>query len=198
MRASWAWFLLILGWPAVGWAHGVDEHLHGEREPLPEPAGEVPTAGFTGETFELVAKRTEAGLLLYLADARSNDPLSGAELRLVIVGAAERRVMAEATESAGIYRATLEGPGPVELVAEVRRWGVTELLPVGRLEGGPHLHPEPEAEGHLHDGEDEHHDHADEHQHLEQGWRMQLLGGVSVLSLGLVIGWWWGGRRHAA
>lgn len=196
MRAMRVWSLLALALslPEMASAHGVDEHLHGEREPLPDPAGEVPTASFTGESFELVAKRTEAGLRLYLGDARSNDPLSGAELKLVIVGAVERTVEAEPTDSAGIYRAKLEEEGPVEIVAEVRRWGVAELLPVGRLEDGEHLHPGATTTEPGHEGE---HAHADDHEHPEQGWRLQLLGGLSLLTSGLVVGWWWGGRRHA-
>lgn len=184
--------MILLLWlaPWTAWAHGGDDHLHGAREPLPDPAGEVESASFTGESYEVVAKRVGRTLRLYLADARSNDPLSGAELKVVLVGEREETVRAAPAPTPGVYEVSLGSDAPLELVALVERWGVAEVLPLGRL-GSPEAHADEEAHA---SGED-HHDraareaHADEahHEHGPPGWFLGFLGLLAGLGAGVLL-----------
>lgn len=127
---------LILIAPGFALAHGADEI------PFAPTAARAPTAAGTGDLFEVVVKwkpaapGSETALTVFVADAKSNDPVAGADVELTFTRAKEIKVRPTAGEAAGIYLASVVFPtaGDWDAVASVTRAGEADVVALGHLD----------------------------------------------------------------
>lgn len=155
-RSKVALLLLASTLPGLAAAHGGDDH--GEAKPAVTAMVNGVSAGAMGETFEVLVKAAESepkeatALRVFLSDARTNAPLTGAQVELSFLGASEVKLPATPSESPGVYTASATFPseGSWEAMATVRRGEATEVLSLGawKVEEAHHAeHEEHENEG---------------------------------------------------
>lgn len=150
-----ALLLLASTVPGLAAAHGGEDH--GDAKPAPAALVQGVSAGAMGETFEVLVKAPHSEpneateLRVFVADARTNAPLTGAEVELSFLGASEVKLPATPSESAGLYTASATFPseGHWEAMATVRRGNATEVLSLGawEVEEAHVEHEEAEHEG---------------------------------------------------
>ncbi len=140
--------VLTLFAPAVGLAHGGEQH--GPEKPPPavvaRPGQRVASA--QTENFELVVKYPEqkAGqpvpLRVLLSEYATNRPVEGATVELELSGPENLTAKAAAAGSPGVYETTVTFPkdGTYELVASITAGDIADLLPVNGVEIGPPRH----------------------------------------------------------
>lgn len=152
-RASVYLALSLLLIPATALAHGGEDHS--EKRPAANVAERAPSASGMGDLFEALIKYTPAPagkpteLKVFIADARTNEPVSGAEVELTFTGKGEFKATPTATSSAGIYVASVRFPseGDFDAVASVSRGEEVDLIALGAVRAGippeavpPHEH----------------------------------------------------------
>lgn len=154
-RCKVALLLLASTLPGLAMAHGGDDH--GAAKPAPTAMVNGVSAGAMGETFEVLVKAAESepneatALRVFVSDARTNAPLTGAEVELSFLGASEVKLPVTPSESAGLYTASATFPseGSWEALATVRRGNATEVLSLGawKVEEAHVAHEEAAHEG---------------------------------------------------
>ncbi len=136
-RCKVALLLLASTVPGLAAAHGGEDH--GDAKPAATALVQGVSAGAMGETFEVLVKAAHSepneatALRVFVSDARTNAPLTGAEVELSFLGASEVKLPATPAENAGLYTAsaTFPGEGSWEAMATVRRGNATEVLSLG-------------------------------------------------------------------
>ncbi|MBI3893989.1 MAG: hypothetical protein HY303_20925 [Candidatus Wallbacteria bacterium] len=150
--------IVLLFWvalPALALAHGGEDH--GDK---PAPAASVargPTAGVTGDLFEILVKYTPvvAGkpmeLKVFVADPHTNEPVRDAQVELTLAGKTEVKAIAKPAPSPGFYTAlvTLPGEGDYDTSASVTHGTDADFMALGAIHAGlppataipPHEHP---------------------------------------------------------
>jgi hypothetical protein len=125
-------------------AHGGEDH--GEAPaPVASMQGEVHALGAVGDAFEVVLKHPAHGeggktpLRVFVAEADSNAPVSGAQVELTLTGPTVQALKPK-MDSPGVYLAEAELPVGAEFVAvaTVTRGDVVDVVALGTV----HLEPE--------------------------------------------------------
>jgi hypothetical protein len=176
-------WLFILAWllasPAL--AHGGEDH--GEPQaPVASMQGEVHTLGTTGDAFEVLLKHPAHGeggktlLRLFVAEADSNAPVSGAQVELTLTGPSVQALKPK-MDAPGVYLAEADLPVEAEFaaVATITRGETVDVLSLGTV----HV----ESEEHAATARSDAHSY---------GWGLAL--GVAGLGV-MVLGAWWLARR---
>lgn len=154
-RASRLAFLALLAAPAAALGHGGDDH--GDKPAVTGGAERPPAAGGTGDLFEVVVKYAPAApgkptaLRVFVADAATNEPVSGAEIELTFSASSEIKVIPKAADAPGVYLGSVvfASEGEVDAVASVSRGDDADLVTLGPVRSGlppasaipPHDHP---------------------------------------------------------
>jgi hypothetical protein len=168
-RLSWllAWLLA-----APAFAHGGEDH--GEAPPrAASTQGEVHTLAATGDVFEVVLKHPEHGaggrtpLRLFVAEADTNAPVSGAQVELSLTGPT-LQTLSPKVDSPGVYLAEADLPVGAEFAAvvTVTRGQSVDVLALGTV----HLEPEEVASASQGGG-------------ASLGWILGTVGGLGALAL---------------
>jgi hypothetical protein len=125
-------------------AHGGEDH--GEASaPVSSMRGEVHALGALGDAFEVVLKHPAHGeggrtpLRVFVAEADSNAPVSGAQVELTLTGPGVQALKPK-MDSPGVYLAEAELPAGAEFVAvaTVTRGETVDVVALGAV----HLEPE--------------------------------------------------------
>jgi hypothetical protein len=141
IRGVFTLMLAMVFAPGAAWSHGGEDH--GAEPSAPPPAAAESGVAFAqSELFQLVIKYPPAyssdpvRLQLLLADYATNHPVSGAVIQLQFTNPEGLTAEATATDSAGIYEATitLEEPGSFALLAIVTAGDSIDLLPIDGIE----------------------------------------------------------------
>jgi hypothetical protein len=162
-------------------AHGGEDH--GEAPaPVASMQGEVHVLGATGDAFEVVLKHPAHGeggrtpLRVFVAEADSNAPVSGAQVELTLTGPTVQTLKPK-MDAPGVYLAEAELPVEAEFVAvaTVTRGETVDVLALGSV----HLEPEEKASVSLVGG-------------ASKEWNLALgVAGLGIMALGA----WWLARR---
>ncbi|MFZ5469574.1 MAG: hypothetical protein ACOZIN_09065 [Myxococcota bacterium] len=174
-RTSVVLALSLLLPPAAVLAHGGEDH--GEKKPTVSVGEKAPSAGGAGDLFEVLVKYkpTPAGeateLKVFVADVKTNEPISGAEVELTFTGKGELRATPTSTDSPGIYLASVTFPadGELDAVVSVSRGEEADLITLGTVRAG--VPPEAVAP----------------HEHPGSGWWMTLAGVGVALVVGITF-----------
>ena len=145
MRVAALLILSLLLAPASALAHGGEDH--GEK-PAVNVGARAPSAGGVGDLFEVLIKYAPAPagkpteLKVFVADAKTNEPVSGAEVEFTFTGKGEFKATPSATDSPGVYLASVTFPseGDFDAVASVSHGEDVDLITLGAVHAG--LQPE--------------------------------------------------------
>jgi phosphate/sulfate permease len=129
---------------SVALAHGGEDHGKAPA-PVASVQGEVHALGALGDAFEVVLKHPAHGeggktpLRVFVAEADSNAPVSGAQVELTLTGPSVQALKPR-MESPGVYLAEAELPVEAEFVAvaTVTQGDTVDVLALGTV----HLEPE--------------------------------------------------------
>jgi hypothetical protein len=132
---------LALPWAAR--AHG-DGDDHDDDHDEPAEMERLPSAGNIGDRYEVLVKyRPEAlgtpmALRVFVADARTNEPVANARVELTLTGPRELKLTPAATATPGVYLATttFESAGDFDAVAKVTRESDADLVTLGTFHAG--------------------------------------------------------------
>jgi hypothetical protein len=124
--------------PHVALAHDDDEH-----GAAPE-IERLPSAGNVGDLYEVLVKYRPAplgrpmDLKVFVADARTNEPIAGARVELTLTGAHEYKLEPKPEASPGLYDAqvTFDAAGDYDAVAKVSRGAAADLVTLGTFHAG--------------------------------------------------------------
>jgi len=179
MRRLCSLLFCLLAAPVL--AHGGEDH--GEAPPaVSSSEAEAHVVGATGDVFEVVLKHPRHGeggktpLRVFVAEADTNAPVSGAEVELTLTGPTVQALKPR-MDSPGAYQAEAELPVGAEfaVVATITRGEAVDVLALGVV----HLEPE-ESTGEHGGGS-------------SRGWLLgAVVGGVGVLA---ALGAWARTRR---
>jgi hypothetical protein len=165
---------------SVALAHGGEDH--GEAPaPVASMQGEAHVLGATGDAFEVVLKHPAHGgggktpLRVFVAEADSNAPVSGAQVELTLTGPGVLALKPR-MDAPGVYLAEADLPVEAEFVAvvTVTRGETVDVVALGTV----HLEPEEVAAA------------------PTEGSSKAGLFAIAVAVLGvLAFGAWWMARR---
>ena len=137
-------FLLAWLLASSALAHGGEDHGEAAAS-VASMQGEVHVLGATGDAFEVVLKHPAHGeggrtlLRVFIAEADSNAPVSGAQVELTLTGPSVQALKPK-MDSPGVYLAEADLPVEAEFaaVATVTRGDSVDVLSLGTV----HLEPE--------------------------------------------------------
>ena len=141
MKIRRFWVCLALLLPGWSWAHGDEDHSHGDEKPAPVSiAAPVQRVQATSEAFELVGALQGERLVIHLDRYATNEPVLGAAVTV------EGGPLAAtpAVEANGVYTVAAAGlstPGTHALVFTVEAGGQSDLLTGDMVVAGPTTAP---------------------------------------------------------
>ncbi|HVG64106.1 MAG TPA: hypothetical protein VNA24_36420 [Hyalangium sp.] len=170
MRALLCVLLCLLAAPAL--AHGGEEHGEAPRPAVGSTQGESHVLGATGDVFEVVLEHPKHGeggktpLRVFVAEADTNAPVSGAEVELTLTGPTVQKLLPRMA-SPGVYQAEAELLMGAEFAAvtTVTRGETVDVLALGTV----HLEPEEST--------------ASSGAHTSARWGLAVVGGIAILGL---------------
>jgi hypothetical protein len=180
MRALSCLLLCLLAAPVLG--HEGEEHGEAPPSAVGSTQGESHVLGATGDVFEVVLEHPRHGeggktpLRVFIAEADTNAPVSGAEVELTLTGATVQKLTPR-MGLPGVYQAEADLPVGAEFAAvtTVTRGEAVDVLALGTV----HLEPEEST--------------ASSGAHASTSWALAVVGGIAVLVL---VAWGVARRRR--
>jgi len=129
---------LALGLASSASAHDDDDHA------APAEIERLPSAGNVGDLYEVLVKYhpepigRSMSLKVFVADARTNEPIAGAKIELTLSGAREYKLAPKPEATPGVYAAevTFAAAGDYDAVAKVSRDAAADLVTLGTFHAG--------------------------------------------------------------